>query len=301
MTEAAETTVVPGMSPTLRAAFWMIGTIVSFSSMAVAGREVSYAFDTFEIMMYRSLFGLLIVSVVLTATRRWTVVRVQHLGQHTMRNLAHFTGQNLWFFAVTAIPLAQVFALEFTSPLWVLVLSPLLLGERLTRMRALCAMAGFVGILIVARPSPSTVDAGLIAAACAALFFALTNILTKRLTRHESIGGIMFWLTTMQLAMGVAASCWDGDVALPGAAELVFVIIIAVAGLTAHFCLTNALAIAPATVVMPFDFVRLPAIAVIGMVLYSEPMDVWIFVGAAVIFGAVYLNVLAETRKNRVA
>ena len=301
MTETAETSVVPGMSPTLRAAFWMIGTIVSFSSMAVAGREVSYALDTFEIMMYRSLFGLMIVSVVLTATRRWKVVRVHHLGQHAIRNLAHFTGQNLWFFAVTAIPLAQVFALEFTSPLWVLVLSPLLLGERLTRMRALCALAGFIGILIVARPSPSTVDVGLIAAACAALFFALTNILTKRLTRHESIGGIMFWLTAMQLVMGVAASCWDGDVALPGMAELVFVIIIAVAGLTAHFCLTNALAIAPATVVMPFDFVRLPAIAVIGMMLYGEPMDIWIFVGAAVIFGAVYMNVLAETRKNRVA
>ena len=268
--------------------------------MAVAGREVSYALDTFEIMMYRSLIGLLIVAVVLTVTGRWQVVRHRLIGQHVIRNLAHFTGQNLWLFAVTAIPLAQVFALEFTSPLWVLILSPLLLGERLTRNRALCALAGFIGILIVARPSPSTLEIGLLAAASAALFFALTNILTKRLTRHETIGGIIFWLTALQLIMGIVAAGWDGDIALPGLAELPFVVVIALGGLTAHFCLTNALAIAPATVVMPFDFVRLPAIAVIGMLLYGEPLDIWIFVGGVVIFGAIYMNILAETRRNRV-
>ena len=137
MTQAPNGIDTPGLSPTFKAALWMTGTIVSFSSMAVAGREVSYALDTFEIMMYRSLIGLLIVAVVLTVTGRWQVVRHRLIGQHVIRNLAHFTGQNLWLFAVTAIPLAQVFALEFTSPLWVLILSPLLLGERLTRNRAL--------------------------------------------------------------------------------------------------------------------------------------------------------------------
>lgn len=300
MTQAPNGIDTPGLSPTFKAALWMTGTIVSFSSMAVAGREVSYALDTFEIMMYRSLIGLLIVAVVLSVTGRWQVVRHRLIGQHVIRNLAHFTGQNLWLFAVTAIPLAQVFALEFTSPLWVLILSPLLLGERLTRNRALCALAGFIGILIVARPSPSTLEIGLLAAASAALFFALTNILTKRLTRHETIGGIIFWLTALQLIMGIGAAGWDGDIALPGLAELPFVVVIALGGLTAHFCLTNALAIAPATVVMPFDFVRLPAIAVIGMLLYGEPLDIWIFVGGVVIFGAIYMNILAETRRNRV-
>ena len=128
----------------------------------------------------------------------------------------------------------------------------------------------------------------------------MTNILTKRLTRHETIGGIIFWLTALQLIMGIVAAGWDGDIALPGLAELPFVVVIALGGLTAHFCLTNALAIAPATVVMPFDFVRLPAIAVIGMLLYGEPLDIWIFVGGVVIFGAIYMNILAETRRNRV-
>ena len=66
-------------------------------------------------------------------------VRVDRLPLHLIRNLSHFTGQNLWFYSLTLITLAQVFALEFTTPLWVIVLSPLLLGERLTSMRVLAS------------------------------------------------------------------------------------------------------------------------------------------------------------------
>jgi len=170
-----------------RAALWMIGAIASFSSMAVAGREVSFALDTFEIMMYRSLFGLLMVILILTITRSWAQVSRRSMGLQVVRNVAHFTGQNLWFFAVTVIPLAQVFALEFTMPIWVVVLAPFLLGERLTSIRAMSAVIGFIGILIVARPSPENINAGVICAASAAFFFAITAISTKRLTEQKPL------------------------------------------------------------------------------------------------------------------
>ncbi|MFD3189131.1 DMT family transporter [Sedimentitalea sp. HM32M-2] len=287
--------------PMLRAALWMTGAIASFSSMAVAGREVSIALDTFEIMLYRSAIGLGIVVAVLGLTGKLHQISRQRLGGHLMRNLAHFTGQNLWFFAIASVPLAQVFALEFTSPLWVIVLSPLLLGERLTPVRALAALLGFAGILIVARPSPDTISIGVLAAASAAVFFAVTNICTKRLTRTESVGAIMFWLTAMQLLFGLVTAGFDGRIALPDPQTAPWLVIIALAGLLAHFCITNALAIAPATVVIPFDFARLPTIAVVGMLLYGEALDIWVFVGAAVIFVANYINIQAETRRIRVA
>ena len=279
----------------------MTGAIVSFSSMAVAGRELGGSFDTFEIMMYRSFVGLCIVSVVLSVTGSWGQVTRRSMGTQLVRNVAHFTGQNLWFFAVTAIPLAQVFALEFTSPLWVIVLAPFVLGERLTPVRAAAAGLGFIGILIVARPSPDTINAGIMSAAGAAVFFAVTLMLTKRLTRSESIGCILFWLTLIQLVLGLLAAGYDGQIALPDAQFFPWLVLVGLAGLLAHFCITNALAIAPATVVVPFDFVRLPAIAVIGMLLYNEPLDKWVLIGAMVIFFGIYLNILAETRKNRVA
>ncbi len=134
------------MRPVAHAALWMSGSIAPFSAMAVAGREVAVQLDTFEIMMYRSLLGLLIVLSIAGYTGAWRQINTRHMGTHVMRNTAHFAGQNLWFFAVTAIPLAQVFAIEFTSPLWVIVLSPLMLGERLTRMRLGAALEGFIGV-----------------------------------------------------------------------------------------------------------------------------------------------------------
>ncbi len=285
------------MSNNLKAALWMLGAIASFSAMAVAGREVSQWLDTFEIMTYRSLVGIVVLWVILTLTGQWRQVTRRSISTHVVRNAAHFTGQNLWFYAMTSIPLAQVFALEFTSPIWVVLLSPLILGEPLTRLRLMSVLAGFVGILIVARPSPDTISPGLIAAASSAVFFALSVMYTRLLTRTETVLCIMFWLTLMQAAFGIIFSAWDGDMVAPSAQTLPWLVLIGLAGLLAHYCLTSALAIAPATVVVPIDFVRLPTIAIVGMLLYGEALDAWVFVGATVIFAANYANIWYANRR----
>tara|TARA_R110000787_G_scaffold49615_6_gene118831 strand:- start:12088 stop:12891 length:804 start_codon:yes stop_codon:yes gene_type:complete len=265
--------------------------------MAVAGRELGTVYDTFEIMMYRSAVGVLVVVSVACATGAWRQINTRDIGLHLGRNLAHFIGQNLWFFAVTVIPLAQVFALEFTSPLWVIALSPLILGERLTGVRAAAALMGFVGILFVARPTIAGITPGMLAAASSAVFFALTIMLTKKLTRSQPITSILFYLTCMQLFFGLVMVTYDGDVALPDLSHGPLLLLIGVAGLLAHFCLTNALAIAPATVVVPIDFIRLPVIAVIGMLVYAEALDIWVFIGGAIIFLGNYMSLRAESRQ----
>ena len=284
------------MNTTLQAAFWMIGAITSFTLMAIAGRAVSFELDTFEIMLFRSITG--IVIVVSVASFAGTLSQINHdrLGLHATRNICHFAGQNLWFFALTALPLAQVFAFEFTTPIWVILLSPLLLKERLTAVGLLSAAIGFIGILIVARPDPANISVGLLAAAGCAVFFALTAIFTRKLTKTASITTILFYLTTMQAVFGLICAGYDGDIAVPSPQTVPWVILIGCAGLLAHFCLTKALSIAPASIVMPIDFVRLPTIAVVGMVLYNEPLEMLVFAGAALIFAANYLNITYAMR-----
>jgi drug/metabolite transporter (DMT)-like permease len=285
------------MNPnTLLAALWMLGAISAFTVMAVAGRAVSFELDTFEIMLFRSLIGMGIVFAVAGCTGSLRQVRRTHLRLHLIRNISHFTGQNLWFFAITVIPLAQVFALEFTSPIWVLLLSPLLIGEKITRIGMFAAALGFVGILIVARPDPQNLSPGIVAAAIAAIAFALTAIFTRRLTRSESITSILVWLTIMQAIFGLVCAGYDGDIALPSAQSTPWLFAIGVAGLLAHFCLTTALSIAPASTVMPIDFVRLPVIMVVGMAFYDEPIDVLVFVGASLIFVGNWLNLTRGQR-----
>jgi drug/metabolite transporter (DMT)-like permease len=224
---------------------------------------------------------------------------VTRLRGHGLRNVLHFTGQNLWLFAVTMIPLAQVFAIEFTSPIWVIVLSPFLLGERLTRMRAIAAALGFVGVLIVAHPDFGAVNLGVLAAAGAALCFALTGIMTKSLTRHEPLLSILFWLTLMQFVFGLVTVFWDGAVRWPTVATMPWLVVIGLSGLMAHLCLTSALRLAPASFVMPIDFVRLPLIAVVGATLYDEPLEMLTFIGAVFILMGNWLNIRAEKAIRR--
>ena len=274
----------------------MLGAIASFSTMAVAGREVSFALDTFEIMLFRSAVGVIIVAFAAIAFGTWRQISREQFSLHFFRNIMHFIGQNLWFYAVTVIPLAQVFALEFTSPIWVILLSPLILGERITLVRAVAALMGFLGVLVVTRPDMAGVNAGVTMAASSAIFFAFTIIFTKRLTRTQSITCILFYLTVLQLGFGLVTAGYDGDIALPNTETLPWLVLIGVAGLLAHFCITNALAIAPATVVVPIDFVRLPVIAIIGMLVYGEALDLWVLLGAGIIFAGNYLNIWSETR-----
>ena len=284
------------MSDILRAALWMSGAIISFTSMAVAGRAVSFELDTFEIMMFRSLTGITIVVTIGWLTGTLRDVNRQRLGLHAVRNLAHFTGQNLWFYALAVVPLAQVFALEFTTPIWVILLSPFLLGERINRVGAFAAALGFAGVMIVTQPGVTPISTGIIAAATAAIGFALTAIFTRKLTQTDSITCILFWLTTMQFCFGLITAGYDGDIALPSSGSVPWLILIGCAGLLAHFCLTTALSLAPTSIVMPIDFIRLPVIAVVAAYLYSEPLDIWVFAGAACIFSANYVNIRFGTK-----
>lgn len=282
----------------LTAALWMTGSIASFSAMAVATRQIKGLHDTFEIMTFRSLVGFLIVLAVAGALGRLKEVQTKRLGGHLARNTVHFAGQNLWLLALTMIPLAQVFAIEFTSPIWVIVLSPFFLGERITRARLIAAGLGFLGVLIVARPDFTSLDPGILAAFACAICFALTGIATKALTRAETIVSILFWLTLMQFIMGAVLTVWDGQISWPTATTLPWLMLIAVCGLLAHLCLTSALRLSPASFVMPIDFARLPLIALIGAVFYAEPVDLLIFLGAALIVGGNLVNIRAESRKR---
>ncbi|MHC0052827.1 DMT family transporter [Actibacterium sp. D379-3] len=284
------------VSAAIQAPLWMAGAITAFTTMAIAGRAARVELDTFELMLYRSLVGLVAVLAAGAVAGTLRQITTQRMGLHLIRNISHFAGQNLWFFALTMIPLAQLFALEFSSPLWVTLLAPLVLGERITGARALAAGLGFLGVLVITHPGPASLNPGTIAAALAAIGFAGSILFTKRLTEGATITCILFWLTLIQAGLGLGTAALDGTITLPSAATLPWVLLVGCAGLTAHFCLTRALSVAPAIIVVPMDFVRLPVIAVIGMLFYDEPLEWAVAAGAVLIFGANLVNIRAGTR-----
>ena len=285
-------------SEPMKASVWMIGAMFSFSLMAVSGRELATNLNTFEIMLFRSIIGFSIVLAIGYFAKTLAEIKRDRLGLHLFRNLAHFSGQNLWFLAVASIPFSQLFALEFSTPVWVALLAPLFLGEVLTRQRVLAVILGFAGVLIVARPDINQFDFAIVAAVACAICFAGSMMATKSLTSDQSITCILFWLTLMQLAMGLVATVFTGTITFPEGINIFWIVIVGIGGLTAHFCITNALALAPAIVVIPLDFMRLPLISVIGFLAYGETFELPILVGAGVIFIAILLNLKAEKQRQ---
>lgn len=289
------------MNAYLGAALWMGGAIVSFMGMAVAGRAASVELNTFEMMTYRSFLGAIVMAFVLCLRRGWHEISLRHWRMHSARNLSHFVGQNLWFYALTVMPLAQLFAFEFTTPIWVILLSPLMLGTKLRWPGLVAAGVAFVGILVVARPGAVPIGSGVWAALGCAIGFALPYFFTKKLLAYESISAILFQMVIMQATLGLFITSFDGGLTLPSPQLILPLVVITATGLVAHLCISKALQLAPASVCAPIDFIRLPAIAVVGAVLYDEPIDIFVLLGAALIFGGNYMNIISEMKSNVVA
>jgi drug/metabolite transporter (DMT)-like permease len=269
----------------------MMGAVVSFCLMAVAARELSASMSAYQILFLRSVLGALFIGVTVVRADPAVLRSAQPLMQVT-RHAIHFIGQILWITALGVLPLALVFSVEFTSPIWGALTAVLLLGERFTRWRVVAMVAGFVGVLVIVRPGLAAVDPMVLAVLFAALSFGIINAMTKKLVTTDRPWGILFWMCTAQglLCLPFAAPLW----VTPLLIDLPWILAVAGAGLAAHYCLTRALALADAVVVLPLEFARLPLIASIGLVAYGEPFDPWIFLGAAIIFAGIWLNLWAE-------
>ena len=253
-------------------------------------------------MFWRSLIGLPILAVIVgISAKGFRQIRSERPWTHLLRHSVHFFGQNCWFFAIMLIPLAQVVALEFMGPVWVILLAPPLLGERITRMRLFVALMGLVGVLVIMRPGFETLAFGQLVALGASLGFALSNILTKSLTRNDTTLTIGFWMAASQLFMAIGFQrVFLGEwIVLPGSEWTLLLVLIGIAGVTAHFTLTQAYRAADASVVAPMEFARLPVLAVAGAMFYNEVFDWWVLLGGAVIIGGNLINIRAEKRKKR--
>lgn len=278
------------MSDTIKGSLWMIGGVFSLTSMAIAGKEISLQIDTFEILFFRSVIGVSIILFFLIRKNLLHEINFKEIRTHLKRNIAHYTGQNLWLYALGSITLAEVTSLEFTMPIWIVLFSFLMLNEELNKYKILSVFIGFIGVLITVRPNVESINLGIIAAAISAIAFALTNIYTRRLTRTESTLTILFFLTTIQLIFGLVTSLLDGKLDLPTEENITWIVVIGLAGLAAHYCITTALSLAPPTVVAPIDLLRLPIAVLIGVIFYSEPGDTFVYIGAGLIIIANWIN-----------
>jgi drug/metabolite transporter (DMT)-like permease len=247
---------------------------------------------SFEILFFRTLVSL---GIVLAALPRYGlgVLRTRRLGLHTLRNVLHFGGQYSWVYAIAMLPLATVFAIEFTMPVWTAVLATLILGERLNRGRVVMLILGLAGILVILRPGAGFIHPAALVMLLGSLAYASTMIATKRLSQSDSALAVLFYMSLIQtpLALLPALPHW----VMPRLADAPWILAIGAGSFAAHYSMTRAFRLADATLVVPIDFLRLPLIAVVGALAYGEAIDPVIMLGAAVIFSGTYYSIRRES------
>lgn len=285
----------PSIPTVLQATFWMCGALFSFMTMAISGRELSTELTTYQILFFRSLIGVLIIGV-LVARSGWGQIRTHRSGAHLVRNLAHFGGQYGWFYGLAFISLAEVIAIEFTAPVWTALLAALLLGERITLPRTLALLLGISGLLLILRPGMGVMHPAALAVLAGAVGYALSYIQTKSLSATETPLCILFYMTLMQLPMGMIPTLLDWQTPTPESTP--WILLVGLTALSAHYCMARAFKLADATVVVPMDFMRLPLIALVGYMFYQEVIDWPVVLGAGLMLTGNFVNILAEHRKR---
>lgn len=271
----------------------MVLSLTSFVLMTVAARQLSGRMATFEILFLRSLVALIILLALGPRLGRGAYA-TRRLGLHVARNVIHFCGQYAWVWGIALTPLALVTAIEFTSPVWVALLAALLLGERLTLPRWAAIAGGVVGIIVIAQPGTSAFGPGALIVLAGSFCFAASVLVVKTLLRTDRVTAVVFYMSVIQLPLGLAGALFAWVWPVP--ADLPWVLAMGVTSLSAHYSMGRALSLADASFVLPIDFLRLPCVAVVALLMYGEPIDGWTMLGAALIFAGNYWSVRQETR-----
>lgn len=273
----------------------MAGTLTSLLMIAIAARELSDTISTMQIVNLRNAISFFLICIALQLGG-WRQLRTQQGGIHFVRNVSHLIAQYAWIVALAAIPMAEVFALEFTGPVWTVIIASVLLGEKINRYRVLTLVLGFIGVLIILRPGFRDPDPILFLVIFSALCFALANVLTKKLVKQNSPLNIIFYMTVVQFSLTLIPSLADWVV--PDTREWILIGIMGVTSISAHYCFARAFACADAMVVIPMDFLRLPLAGIMGWVLYQENIDLFVVAGALVMFSGNFINIVAENKRH---
>ena len=266
--------------PVVSAAVWMIIGSIAFAGMNVVIRQASTDMHTFQLVFFRNLFGLLWMAPWLLSYGA-AALRTGRVGFYVFRSSLGLVGMYGSFYAVTHMAMADATALSFTAPLFATVGAVLFLKEKIRLRRTVATLVGFIGVLIVLRPGPETMNPVAFIALIGAAAGAASILVVRSLSRTESANAIVVYMVLFLAPISLPAAIWVW--VWPSWSDLGLMVILGGLGTMGHLAVTRAYAMAEATAVLPYDYLRLPITAAAGYLIFSELLDQWTVIGAAVI------------------
>lgn len=273
---------------------WGVGAAACHSLVPI-GVRLARHIPPVELVFFRNVIGLSLL-LTIVSWRGFGFLRTGRLAVHLQRNTLNFIGMWMWFTGVSLLPLSKAVALHFTLPLMVVVLAVIFLRERPGLVRIGCTVIGFGGVLVILRPGMVPFGLASLLVLCSAFCYAAVGIYTRVLGRTDAPVTTTFYYQSIvaTLALGPSLFVW----VTPSVADIPALLLLAVSGTAAPYCLMRALVHAEVTIVEPVEYLRLPFTAGLAWMLFAEPTDPWTWVGAAIIASATYYMARHEHRRQ---
>ena len=268
---------------TIRGGLWIILAGIFFTFIGVMIRMANKEVHVLEIVFFRYFISLIIM-VPWMARRGLSGLKGKNLPVLFARSLSSYIGAIFWFASMIYLPLAEATALGYTAPLFA-TLGPVLFLDEVVGNRRWWALAvGFIGTLIILRPGIDTITLPALYAIGGAIFIANSVLLVKILNRTESAETIVLYMGIFStpLSFGVAIFFWK----TPSFETLFWLIGIGIFSTLAHLAYTRSFAIADASAVLPYDYIRILMVAAVGFGVYGEIPDIWTWAGTIVIISS---------------
>ncbi len=284
----------------VQAAFWMliIGSLVTLTLVFV--RRISDQIHVFEIVFFRSVFGLLFMAPWMVRRGPGAMRIERRHGIVALRSTLAFFGSAGFFYAATLMPLADVTSILFVRPIIAAIAAIIFLHEIVRLRRWTAIILGMIGALIIVRPGFAEVNIGVAFALVTVCTLTWNTINLKILVHAEAPDALAIWHMILMVPLGAVACIFVWTT--PTLEHLFWMFLIGMCEMTSQRCMSRGYRAADTTVVIAFSFLRLPVAAFLGFAIFGEVPEIWVWIGAAIIAASsIYIahreSVAAKRRK----
>ncbi|SVA82724.1 uncharacterized protein METZ01_LOCUS135578 [marine metagenome] len=279
----------------VRAVLLILFSTICFTSMHTVIRYASTEgnIHPFEVAFFRNFFGLMAV-LPFALMNGAAALRTKRLKLHAVRGIMQVFAMLMFFYALSITPLAKISAVSFTAPLFATLGAIIFLGERIRFRRIIALSLGFAGAMIIVRPGVIAIDLGAILVMTSSAIWACAILIIKSLARTDSSLTITTYQNIILIPFTLIAAwfVWTW----PSWELLSLFAVMGIFGSLAHVAFAEALKIADATAILPYDFVRLIWASAIGFMIFDEIPEIWTWVGGTIIFASTTYIAFREAR-----
>jgi drug/metabolite transporter (DMT)-like permease len=280
------------LSGNMRGALWMFASAIAFTVMATCIKLLAQSgYAETQMIFFRCLAGVVLLAPVMlrvgpsvwATPRPWVMAR---------RCIGSAIGMLLGFYAFAHLPLATAQSLSFARSLFVVLLAMLLLKEKVGVWRQSAIVVGFLGVMVMVRPTEMQFNLGAAAALGAAMLLAYTIVTVKDLTRDHSTLSLVLWMNAATTVIGFPLALVEWET--PTWSDAGVFALLSVSGVLAQTFFTRGLTAGDASLMASMDYMRLPLTALAGLILFHEVLDGWTILGAAIVIGSTVFITLRE-------